>query len=103
MREHNRLRGLRAPVLAKDTRAIGGSHEAHGKLLILAERSRHSLTDAAAAKMTSATALGFDSIATWLDSTAVILALAALAMAISRSGGIIRSCLATTYQLGLAE
>src|SRR5260370_34475898 len=73
MREHNRLRGLRAPVFAKDACAIGRSDEAHDKLLIELNGSRrHSLTDAAAAKMTSATSLSVVSIATMLDSAAVI-------------------------------
>src|SRR5579863_5714930 len=62
----------------------------------------YSLTAAAAARITVATSFGLESIATWLVSSVVILAFAAFAIAISASGAIIRSFLATTYQVGFA-
>ena len=51
--------------------------------------------------MTAATALGRDCIGTWLVGSAVILALIFVAMARSRSGGIMRSFSATMNQDGL--
>src|SRR4249919_445631 len=52
--------------------------------------------------MTSATALGCDSIDTWLVGSSVVAALIFFAKALSASGWIIRSLAETMYQLGLA-
>src|SRR5882672_2726623 len=51
--------------------------------------------------MSFATSFGCDSIATWLDGTVMVFALMFFANWRSRSGWIILSLAATTYQLGL--
>src|SRR5882672_7529940 len=62
----------------------------------------HRLTGAvfAASMITFATTSGCESIATWLDAMVVVFALMSLANFRSRSGLIMRSLLATMYQLG---
>src|SRR5437660_4532334 len=54
----------------------------------------------AAARITSITRLGFESIGTWLLATSVVVAPIRLATNRSMSGWTVRSFLATMYQLG---
>src|SRR3984893_7636411 len=56
----------------------------------------------AASKIRFAVSSGRASIATWLDAISTVLALMALAIALSRLGWMARSAVATRYQLGLA-
>src|ERR1700751_59144 len=57
---------------------------------------------AASSKIRFAVSSGRASIATWLDAISTVLALMALAIALSRLGWMARSAVATRYQLGLA-
>src|SRR4051812_27170055 len=52
--------------------------------------------------MSFATCVAWESIATWLDGSVIVFALIVAADLRSRSGEIIRSLAATTYQLGLS-
>src|SRR5262245_8802348 len=54
----------------------------------------------AAAMISLATAAGCESIGTWLDGTLIVMAFILLANLRSRSGWIMRSFAATTYQVG---
>src|SRR5260370_42009288 len=55
----------------------------------------------AASKIRFAVSSGRASIATWLDAVSTVLALMALAIALSRLGWVARSAVATSYPLGL--
>src|SRR5262249_33816722 len=89
----------------KPLRECGFSDEDYAvRSLRFADLQRsHFLTDAvlAASMISFATSAGFTSIATWLVGTVMVFALIVLANLRSRSGLIIASLAATTYQEGL--
>src|SRR5438034_3161057 len=75
---------------------VCGAHRGFGYATATADSS----TAVAAARITSSTKRGWESIGTWLLSTSYVVAPMRFATKRSRSGGTVRSLLATMYQLG---